>query len=153
MLILSFALTAISGMAMSNHAVPFLYNIISVNTARIMHLAFSYWSFILMGLHLGLHINLMTAKMPKNVKTILGIIMTLISIFGFYLFIKSGIINYITLKTHFAFLDYDKNAILVFFDNFSMLTFFAFIGHSLATIVRSIKRKRGNYEKNNTNSR
>ena len=140
LLLISFALTAISGMAMSNHAAPFLYGIISVNTARIMHLAFSYWSFILMGLHIGLHINVMIIKMPKNVKAVLGIIMILISGLGFYLFIKSGIINYITFKSHFVFLDYEKNAILVFFENFAMLSFFAFIGHNFAEIVRNINK-------------
>ena len=134
MLLIAFTLTAISGMAMSNHAVPFLYNIINVNTARIMHLSFSYWSFILMGIHIGLHINAMTSKMPKNVKIALGIIMTLIAGFGFYLFIRSGIINYITFKSHFAFLDYEKKATLVFFENFAMLSFFAFIGHILRTL-------------------
>lgn len=131
LLLIAFTLTAISGMSMSNYAVPFLYGIISVNTARIMHLAFSYWSFILMGLHVGLHINVMTSKMPKNVKSVFGIIMLLIAGCGFYLFIKSGIINYITFKSHFAFLDYEKNAILIFFENFAMLSFFAFLSHKM----------------------
>ena len=140
LLLILFTLTAISGMAMSNHAVPFLYGIISVNTARVMHLAFSYWSFILMGLHIGLHVNVMTSKMPKNVKAVLSIVMLLIAGFGFYLFIKSGIINYITFTTHFAFLDYEKNKALVFFENFAMLSFFAFIGHNVAEMVRNIDK-------------
>ncbi|MBP3201070.1 MAG: DUF4405 domain-containing protein [Lachnospiraceae bacterium] len=140
LLLISFTLTAISGMAMSNHAVPFLYGIISVNTARVMHLAFSYWSFILMGLHIGLHVNVMTSKMPKNVKAVLSIVMLLVAGFGFYLFIKSGIINYITFTTHFAFLDYEKNKALVFFENFAMLSFFAFIGHNVAEMVRNIDK-------------
>ena len=140
LLLISFTLTAISGMAMSNHAVPFLYGIISVNTVRVMHLAFSYWSFILMGLHIGLHVNVMTSKMPKNVKAVLSIVMLLVVGFGFYLFIKSGIINYITFTTHFAFLDYEKNKALVFFENFAMLSFFAFIGHNVAEMVRNIDK-------------
>ena len=81
--------------------------------------------------------------MPKNVKSVLGIVMLLVAGCGFYLFIKSGIINYITFKSHFAFLDYEKNAILVFFENFAMLSFFAFIGHNVAEIVRNIKNKKG----------
>ena len=139
-LLISFTLTAISGMAMSNHAVPFLYSIISVNTARVMHLAFSYWSFIFMGLHIGLHISAMTSKMPKSVKVVLSIIMLLVAGFGFYIFIKSGIIDYITFTSHFAFLDYEKNAVIVFFENFAMLSFFVFTSHNLAEMVRSIKK-------------
>ncbi len=144
LLIISFALTAASGMSMSNHAVPFLYNLINVNTARVMHLAFSFWSFILMGLHIGLHISAMTAKMQPTVKKVFSIIFTLIAGYGFYLFLKSGIINYITFKTHFAFLDYEKAPALVFFENISMLICFAFIGHNMANAVKNAG-KRGNF--------
>ena len=142
LLIISFALTAASGMSMSNHAVPFLYNLINVNTARVMHLAFSFWSFILMGLHIGLHISAMTAKMQPTVKKVFSIIFTLIAGYGFYLFLKSGIINYITFKTHFAFLDYEKDALLVFLENVSMIICFAFVGHNVSNVIREIGKKK-----------
>ncbi|MBO6134587.1 MAG: DUF4405 domain-containing protein [Lachnospiraceae bacterium] len=142
LLLISFALTALSGMSMSNHAVPFLYNMINVNNARIMHLAFSYWSFVLMGIHLGLHMSAMTAKIPVAVKRVLSIIVILIAGYGLYLFIKSGILDYITFKSHFAFLDYEKAASLVFIDNVSMLIFFAFLGNHFAEILRKIKPKK-----------
>lgn len=140
LLIASFFLTAISGMSMSNHAVPFLYGLINVNNARIMHLAFSYWSFILMGLHLGMHISLMTSKMPKNIKMILAIVMTIVSGYGLSVFIRSGIIDYISFKSHFAFLDYEKNYILVFLENLSMLIAFAFIGHNTTKIIKHLSK-------------
>ena len=138
LLLISFALTAISGVSMSNHAVPFLYNLISVNTARVLHLAFSYWSFILMGLHIGMHISAMIAKMPVNIKKVLSVIFTIVAGYGFYLFLKSGIINYITFKSHFAFLDYEKAASLVFVENVAIIIFFAFLGHNVANIVREV---------------
>ncbi|MBR4314174.1 MAG: hypothetical protein IKP66_04615, partial [Lachnospiraceae bacterium] len=124
------------------HAVPFLYNLINVNTARVMHLAFSYWVFILMGLHIGMHVNVMTAKIPNNVKNVLAIIFTIISGYGFYLFLKNGIVNYITFKTHFAFLDYEKAAALVFLENILMIIFFAFVGHNISNAIRDIGEKR-----------
>lgn len=138
LLLISFALTVISGVSMSNHAVPFLYGLLNVNTARVMHLAFSYWSFIFMGIHIGMHVNVMTNKIPKNIKSVLTIIFTIISGYGFYLFLKSGIINYITFKTHFAFLDYEKPAPVVFIENILMIIFFAFIGHNLSNVIRDI---------------
>ena len=141
LLIISFALTAISGVSMSNHAVPFLYNLINVNTARVMHLAFSYWSFILMGLHIGMHVNVMISKIKPNIKIVLAIIFMLISGYGFYLFLKSGIINYILFRTHFAFLDYEKEALLVFLENVSILIFFAFVGHNVSNVIREIGKK------------
>ena len=136
LLLISFSLTAISGMSMSNHAVPFLYGLINVNNARIMHLAFSYWSFILMGIHLGMHISIMTNKMPKNIKMILFIVVIIISGYGLNLFIKSGICDYILFKSHFAFLDYEKNFVLVYIENLSMLSLFAFVGHNITKIIQ-----------------
>lgn len=144
LLLISFALTAISGISMSNHAVPFLYNLVNVNTARVMHLAFSYWAFILMGSHIGMHVNVMTAKIPNNIKNVLAIIFTIISGYGFYLFLKSGIVNYITFKTHFAFLDYEKAAALVFIENILMIIFFAFVGHNISNAIRDIGKKDNN---------
>ena len=141
LLLISFALTAISGISMSNHAVPFLYNLVNVNTARVMQLAFSYWAFILMGLHIGMHIGVMAAKIKNPIRSIMLALFTVIAGYGFYLFLKSGIINYITFKTHFAFLDYEKHAALVFFENVSMLIFFAFVAHNLANVLKGIGKK------------
>lgn len=137
-LLISFTLTAVSGMSMSNHAVPFLYNIINVNNARIMHLSFSYWSFIFMGLHIGLHVSAMAAKIPINIKKVLAVLFTIIAGYGFFLFLKSGIINYITFKTHFAFLDYEKTAALVFLENVVMIISFIFIGHNAVSIIKML---------------
>ena len=135
LLLILFLLTAISGTAMSNHAVQFLYNIINVNTARTMHLAFSYWSFILMGLHIGFHLNMITAGMHSKYKKVFLIIFTIIVIYGLYLFFRSEIINYITFKTHFAFLDYEKNKLLVLFENISMLVFFSSIAYYITKLI------------------
>lgn len=69
LLLLSFALTPLAGMSMSAHAVPFLYGMAPVSFARRVHLAMSHWSFVLMGIHLGLHMPVMTAKMKIEDKT------------------------------------------------------------------------------------
>ena len=66
LLLASIALTALCGMAMSSHAAPFLYGIFPVSFARRFHLAAFFWSFLLMGLHLGLHIPAMTAGLRWN---------------------------------------------------------------------------------------
>ena len=64
LLLISFALTAFCGMAMSNYAVPFFYGIVRVSFVRVTHLSMSHCSFVLMGLHLGLHVPVMLAKEP-----------------------------------------------------------------------------------------
>ena len=143
LLLASIALTAFCGMSMSNHAVPFLYGMVDMVFTRTMHLAMSYWSFILMGLHLGLHLPAMTAKIRpgKTVKRICTGLFTMIAGIGLWLFIKNGIPEYITFRTHFAFFDYDKAAVLVFLENLAIEFFFAFIGANAVRFIRSLNRK------------
>lgn len=58
-LVICFILTALCGISMSVHAVPFLDNFIRASLARRLHLTLSHWCFVLMGLHLGLHVPAM----------------------------------------------------------------------------------------------
>ena len=144
LLFVSIVLTAVCGMAMSSKAVPFLYGILPVSFARRFHLSMSYWSFVLMGFHLGLHIPAMTAgwKMNKTVKTILAAIFALIAGFGFWLFAKSGIPGYLFFRTPFAFFDYEKTGPAVFAENLAILTAFAFLGACCASLTKGDKKGR-----------
>ena len=144
LLLLSFALTAFCGMSMSGHAVPFLYGMVPVTFARRMHLSMSHWSFVLMGLHLGLHIPAMTARMKLEgiMKTLLSIAFCCTAIVGLGLFIKNGIIDYMLFRVPFAFLDYEKAGALVLLENLMMLLFWAFIGAQCSLLcMRSVGKK------------
>ncbi len=130
LLLLSFALTAFCGMSMSGHAVPFLYGMAPVTFARQMHLSMSHWSFVLMGLHLGLHVPAMTAKikMEGRKRTLVSAAFCLIAGIGLWLFIRNGMIDYMLFRVPFAFLDYDKAGAMVILENVVMLLFWTFIG-------------------------
>ena len=142
LLLLYFVLTALSGMSMSSHAVPFLYGLIDVMTARTLHLAMSYWSFIFMGVHIGLHMKAMTAKMPDTIKLAFKVILTGISGVGLRLFIKSGTVNYITFRTHFAFLDYNTAKWIIIIQNLAMLLFFVLTGYVMSEVTQKDKEKK-----------
>ncbi len=138
LLLVSIALTAVCGMSMSAHAVPFLYGLLPVSFARRFHLSMSWWSFVLMGVHLGLHIPAMTAgwKLNKTAKTFLAAVSAVISGFGSHLFVKSGIPGYLFFSTPFAFFDFDKSAPAVFAENLAMLILFAFLGACCALLLK-----------------
>ena len=138
LLLLSFALTAFCGMSMSGHAVPFLYGMTPISFARQMHLSFSHWSFVLMGLHLGLHIPAMAAGLKLNgrLKLILSCLFICIDGIGLWLFLRSGMTDYMFFRVPFAFLDYEKAGWLVLLENLAMLSFWAFIGTQAAVICR-----------------
>ncbi len=141
-LFVSIAMTAICGMSMSIYAVPFMYGKIDLMFARKMHLAMSYWSFILMGIHIGFHVKTMTAKLADKAKIIFTIISAVISSIGLWLFLKNGIANYIFFKTHFALLDYEKSKSLIFLENLAMLVFWVFAGSQLSKLLQKSKDKK-----------
>ena len=143
LLLASIALTAFCGMSMSNHAVPFLYGMADMAFTHTTHLALSFWSFILMGVHLGLHLPAVTVKvrLGKTAKIICTGLFTMIAGIGLWLFIKNGIPGYIAFRTHFAFFDYDKAAALVFLENLAIEFFFVFIGANIVRLIRSLNKK------------
>ncbi len=143
LLLLSFAITAFSGMSMSGHAVPFLYGMAPVSFARRMHLSMSHWSFVLMGLHLGLHIPAMAAGLKGKTwlrRTLTAAFAAAAGV-GLWLFLKSGILNYLFFRVPFAFLDYEKTGVLVFLENLLMLVFFAMLGTVMAVLLQKRGRK------------
>ena len=143
LLLFCIALTAFCGMSMSGYAVPFLYGMAPVSFVRRMHLSMSHWSFVLMGLHLGMHIPAMTAgrKWKGGVKTALSCIFTCAGGIGLYLFLRNGMPDYLFFRVPFAFLDYDKAGFLVFLENVLMLSFWALIGTQLSQICRNAVSK------------
>lgn len=140
LLLLSFALTAFCGMAMSGHAVPFLYGIAPVSFARQTHLSLSHWSFVLMGLHLGIHLPVMTAKMSGKMRKVTAAVFCAVAAAGLFFFIKNGIYNYLFFRVSFAFLDYEKSPVFVFAENILMLLFFSFAGTLIAQLCKKAKK-------------
>ena len=137
LLLLTFVCTALSGMMMSRFATPFMNGILPSSIVRQGHLALSHWSFVLMGLHLGLHFGIVMSKLKnRTVKIILGTVMTGIAVYGFYLFFKSDMLNYMLFKNPFAFLDYDKVWWLVLLENLAMLLAWAFAAYLLSLFLR-----------------
>lgn len=143
LLLASIALTAFCGMSMSGYAVPFLYGMAPVSFARQFHLAMSYWSFVLMGIHLGLHIPAMISKLKLSGKKrmISTGIFAVIAGYGFFLFLRNNIWDYMSFRNPFAFLDYEKAKALVIAENLLMLCFWSFIGTQIADLCMSRAKK------------
>ena len=143
LLLASFILTAFCGMAMSGYAVPFLYGMAPISFVRRFHLAMSFWSYVLMGLHLGLHLPAMTAKwkMGKAVRILLSAGFACAAGYGLFLFLGSSITDYMFFRVPFAFLDYEKAKALVILENLLMLVFWAFLGSQIANLcLRKAKK-------------
>lgn len=100
-----------SGIVMSRHLFVFLPINSGMALARVMHLAGSYWGFVLMSLHLGLHWGMILAMFRKlaggkksSVLTwLLRIAALAIAGYGAFCFIKADIFSYMFLQNEFAF--------------------------------------------------
>lgn len=134
LLITAMFFTAFCGMAMSEYAVPFLYWTSKVFFVRPTHLAMNHWAFLMMGLHLGLHVPVMTArwKLKEPAKTVITVVCSVFGGLGLWLFLKNGMQNYLFFRVPFAILDYEKSAWQVFAENILILGFWVFLGAQTA---------------------
>lgn len=151
--------TMASGIMMNNFVLPLRIEG-TMAAARILHLACSYWSFVLMSVHLGLHWSMVLSVFPKKsgksraktaVTVIVRIIAAAFAVYGGYCFVKADIFTYMTFKAHFAFLDYERAPILVLCDNIAMMCAWAFLSYYILKLVhfnsRSQKTEKGEGEK------
>lgn len=142
-LLFSFIATPTTGMLMSRYATPFLNSVIGTAIPRKMHLMLTYWSFVLMGMHSGLHLGIITAKLKnKAVKVIAFVLMCGVTVCGFWLFIKANIFDYMLMKTHFAFLDYSKSWWLTLLENLAMLLAWTFAAYLITLLLKKIKKRK-----------
>lgn len=114
--------------------------------ARRLHLLGSYWGFLLMSLHLGLHWN-MVLQMTKRKNTapsrsvsaacfMFGLI---VAIYGAWVFVKRDFVTSLFLQSEFVFLDYEESKILYYLDYLSLMGMCIFISHRVRGLLRSCK--------------
>lgn len=145
---------AYSGIVMSRHVFSALPINGGMATARVLHLAGSYWGFVLMSVHLGLHWSMvisMFRKFSSGKKSvvflwILRLIAVLIAAYGAVCFYQANILSYMFLKVEFAFLDYEKSAVLIFAEYMAMMGLWVFIAYYVSKALGRLstsKSKRG----------
>jgi len=99
--------------------------------ARLAHLIASHWYYLLMCFHLGMHANMIAARIKAKSRTrrILRVLVLLISAYGVYAFISRGLIQYMFLQQQFFFFDFDRGYVLFAVDYLSILVLFATVSH------------------------
>lgn len=131
---------AYSGIVMSRHLFAFLPINSGMALARVMHLSGSYWGFVLMSLHLGLHWGMIIGMFRKLTggKRLPALVWTLrlfaaaIAGYGAFCFIRADIFSYMFLKSEFVFFDFEKSAFSVFSEYIAMMGLWIFVGYYVA---------------------
>jgi hypothetical protein len=135
----------ISGIILSRHVFAFLPISDGQSFARTLHMLCAYWGFVLMSLHMGLHLNMLmgiTRKVlhiskPSVPRTILlrttGL---LIAAYGMYAFFQRQISSYLFLQNEFVFFDYNEPLIAFFADYLAIMGLFVCIGYYVSKLLR-----------------
>lgn len=144
-----------SGIVMSRHVFAELSIHGPMATARTMHLAASYWGFVLMSIHLGFHWSMILGmfrrfwsrkNMPHASIWLIHFMVILTAGYGASCFHKENIVSYMLLKQEFVFFDFEKSAIFVFTEYIAMMGLCVFIGFYAVKGLRKIISRSGRIE-------
>lgn len=139
----------ISGIQMSRYVFSFLPGFGSIAAARRLHMLASYWGFVLMSIHLGLHWGMVTGMLRKAsegkaspVKSAAAWgIAGLIGVYGAYAFWRNQIWMYLFLRTEFVFFDYSQSPVRFFVEHLAMMGLFVFLTYGAAKLLRGRKKE------------
>ncbi len=141
LLFVAFAGTAFSGMNMSGEAVPFLSGVGHLSDPQTLHLSLAHWTFVLMGIHVGIHVPAMLGQsaLQTKIKPGVAVMLAMLPCYGLYRFIENNMVTYLLFKSHFAMLDFEKSGALVLLENMLMLLPWIFVGMEAALFFRKTK--------------
>ena len=135
-LVICFVLTALCGVNMSVHAVPFLSEFMRASLGRRLHLTLSHWCFVLMGLHLGLHVPAMLHHVKDQRVRRAGFGLSILAAgAGLWLLFRNNYPAYLFYQVPFAFIDYDKAVPLVLLEALLIAFFWVLIGAQLPKLL------------------
>lgn len=141
---LSMAGLMVSGVVLSNHVFAFLPIRGGTGFARLLHMAASYWGFVLMALHLGLHwgmflgmgrkaLHLRPSRVRRALLPILG---GCAAVYGLFAFLRRDLITYMLVRTQFVFFDFSEPMLLFYLDYLAMMGTFIFLAYSVSRFLR-----------------
>ena len=126
----------ISGILLSNHIFKWIKISGTYMTARQIHMFCAYWGLVVMSLHLGFHWNIavaMAGRLWEHSSVIrtwaARSVATTIAGYGLYAFYRRQIGDYLIMRMHFVFYDYEKGIFPFLLDYLAVMILMAFIGY------------------------
>ena len=142
LLIIIMIVLPVSGIVMAKHTFSFLYINSGISIARMVHLIASYWGFVLMCLHLGLHGDMIIGRYKKDMHRTKALSWSLRSAavlvigYGIYGFFKRRLPEYLLLKSQFVFFDHTEPVVYFLIDYIAIMWLFATVGYGLLQISK-----------------
>lgn len=128
----------VSGIMLSRHVFSPLRISSGMSFARSLHMLSSYWGYLFMALHLGLHWGMFMGMARKAVKIskpsngrviVMRMVAALIAAYGVYALIKRDFILYMLLIKRFVFWDYGESSIYFFVDYLAIMGLCIFLAY------------------------
>lgn len=135
----------ISGIMISSDVFDFL-NIKTTMFGRSLHMISTAWGFVLMAIHVGLHITATMSKLNNTMKNstfeyVYYFIIILLIGFGIYSFISLRLWEEMFLLTHFKFFDYEQSTILFYLKYVAILIALALGIYFILNIIKKLSNK------------
>lgn len=150
LLLLTLLAQMYSAIVLSRYVFGFLPPMGGMALARRLHMLGAYWGFLLMGLHLELHWNLILGVFRKATgirnnsrgrSLLLFSAALLIAGYGAWVFFDRDFPTYLLMRSEFVFLDYSEPKLFFCLDYLALLGLCIFLSHYGAKGIRKIKKK------------
>lgn len=140
----------ISGLILSRYVFAFLPKYHGYEGFEKIHMLCAYWGFVLMSLHLGLHLNMMRAvikkhlRLPKQLTWFVRSAFVLFAVYGVAAFIRRKAGSYLLLKSHFVYFDYAEPVFFFLLDYLAIMTLFALMGQAVVYLIQRVSSGNSN---------
>ncbi len=105
---------------------------------RGLHVLSSYWGFVGIGLHIGLHWTLLLSRFPKTVKAVLGL---LTLILGTWVLLGRGYLAYLLLQTDRIFLGQSSTALIFYLELTALLVLMILLAQCAGPCLKKVFRR------------
>ena len=137
----------VSGVILSREVFAFLPIQGGMGFARILHMLASYWGFVLMSVHLGLHWGMVMGMARRLCRTkegsavrtvVLRLLAAAVCIFGICAFVKNNIADYLFQRSQFVFFDMEQPLALFFAEYLAMMGLWACLAYYLSRALQRL---------------
>lgn len=146
----------VSGVILSREVFAFLPIQGGMGFARILHMLASYWGFVLMSVHLGLHWG-MVMRMARRLcrkkessavcTVVLRLLAAAVCVFGIYAFAKNNIADYLFQRSQFVFFDMEQPLALFFAEYLAMMGLWVCLAYYLSRALQRLSTGKEGKEK------
>lgn len=138
----------VSAVMISLTVFAFLPAVGNMAVGRTLHLLAAYWGFVFMALHLGINWRMVAGAMQRSFpglqkwgKPVLAAV-GVVGVYGVYAFFRCSLPEYLFLRTHFVYFDFEEPLPFFYFDYLCIMVLFALAGFGLAWAAGRLPTKK-----------